>query len=863
MKKIVITTLCFLVGIVMYGQVGIGTPLPNASAQLDVVASDKGVLITRVALTNSTDATTITSGNIESLLVYNTATNADVVPGYHYWDGVKWVRIVTTDDAFTDTNTTNVSLAVVGDQLVLTDSDNNTVQLPLSSLQSGAETVTTLVDNTDGTYTYTSEDATETIVNTAALEPWMSQNGTQLDLTDDERATDNFENIYQLGNVGVGTPYVVGRFHVNSQDSQDVMFSRTLDPTGGNLDNDMDIDLVRTYGNTIVPSAVTEDGTRIGGIRFRPLVDDSNLGANPLEALPISASINAEIEGVPSATSAPAKLIFTTTPEGSLDDVERMVINNEGDLKFSEYPSTRDDSATTAITNVLYTDTDGNLLSAPASAISGGSSETVTTLVDNIDGTYTYTSEDATETIVNTAALEPWMSQNGTQLDLTDDERATDNFENIYQLGNVGVGTPYVVGRFHVNSQDSQDVMFSRTLDPTGGNLDNDMDIDLVRTYGNTIVPSAVTQDGTRIGGIRFRPLVDDSNLGANPLEALPISASINAEIEGVPSATSAPAKLIFTTTPEGSLDDVERMVIDNQGDLKFSQYPSTRDDSATTAIANVLYTDTDGNLLSAPASAISGGSSETVTTLVDNTDGTYTYTSEDATETIVNTTELEPWYSINGTLIDLTDDVPSTSNTEDVYHLGNVAVGTLPAPFLAFTVGTDPGEDVAFLRFEQDNSLQEDVDLDFIRGYGTNANPAPVTDADLRLGGVRFRTVLNVDPAAVVASPISAFAPSAEIAAETDGVPSLTSAPGRLVFQTTPVGSLNTQTRMVIDNQGNVGIGEQNPDEKLVVNGKIKATDVNFSGLPVYADEAAATAGGLATGDMYRTATGELRIKL
>ncbi|MBT8270367.1 MAG: hypothetical protein HKO61_03965 [Flavobacteriaceae bacterium] len=59
------------------------------------------------------------------------------------------------------------------------------------------------------------------------------------------------------------------------------------------------------------------------------------------------------------------------------------------------------------------------------------------------------------------------------------------------------------------------------------------------------------------------------------------------------------------------------------------------------------------------------------------------------------------------------------------------------------------------------------------------------------------------------------------------------------------------------------VGIGTETPAYKLDVNGKIRATDVNFSGLLTFADDASAGAGGLAAGDMYKTATGELRIKL
>jgi hypothetical protein len=38
---------------------------------------------------------------------------------------------------------------------------------------------------------------------------------------------------------------------------------------------------------------------------------------------------------------------------------------------------------------------------------------------------------------------------------------------------------------------------------------------------------------------------------------------------------------------------------------------------------------------------------------------------------------------------------------------------------------------------------------------------------------------------------------------------------------------------------------------------------NVNFSGLPEYADDAAAVIGGLADGDLYRTSTGVLMVRL
>ncbi|WP_264550747.1 hypothetical protein [Flavobacterium sp. N2038] len=82
-----------------YSQVGIGKLDPNASAQLEVFASDKGVLIPRVKLTGTTDASTIVKGNVESLLVFNTETISDVIPGYYYWFNGKWNKFIISGES--------------------------------------------------------------------------------------------------------------------------------------------------------------------------------------------------------------------------------------------------------------------------------------------------------------------------------------------------------------------------------------------------------------------------------------------------------------------------------------------------------------------------------------------------------------------------------------------------------------------------------------------------------------------------------------------------------------------------------------------------------------------------------------------
>lgn len=164
MRKRLLIGLLFLGG-VSYAQVGIGTLKPNASSQLDVVANNKGILIPRVSLTSITDATTITNGNVESLLVFNTNTSTTLKPGYYYWYENKWTRIINQSDVESmDTNTKNKSLAVADGNLVLTDTDGNKVSVPLSDIS----VITTLVNNNDGTYTYTSENGTKTVIDVPA-----------------------------------------------------------------------------------------------------------------------------------------------------------------------------------------------------------------------------------------------------------------------------------------------------------------------------------------------------------------------------------------------------------------------------------------------------------------------------------------------------------------------------------------------------------------------------------------------------------------------------------------------------------------------------------------------------------------------
>ncbi|MFM7176036.1 MAG: tail fiber domain-containing protein [Bacteroidota bacterium] len=69
-----------------------GTPA-DPSAALDLNYTDKGLLVPRVSLVQTTSPSPILAP-ATSLLVYNTTSINDVTPGYYFWDGLKWARLM-------------------------------------------------------------------------------------------------------------------------------------------------------------------------------------------------------------------------------------------------------------------------------------------------------------------------------------------------------------------------------------------------------------------------------------------------------------------------------------------------------------------------------------------------------------------------------------------------------------------------------------------------------------------------------------------------------------------------------------------------------------------------------------------------
>src|SRR5699024_3101167 len=103
--------------------------LPNKDALLELESLNKGLLHVRLELKALSDPSPL-SAHTAGMMVYNTKSNADIRPGLYYNDGARWVL--------------------------------------LEASGAHEEIVTTLVNNENGTYTYTSEDGTETVIDIPA-----------------------------------------------------------------------------------------------------------------------------------------------------------------------------------------------------------------------------------------------------------------------------------------------------------------------------------------------------------------------------------------------------------------------------------------------------------------------------------------------------------------------------------------------------------------------------------------------------------------------------------------------------------------------------------------------------------------------
>lgn len=183
MKKFKV--LFLLISFGAFAQTGIGTTTPNASAKLEVAATDKGFLPPRVALTasNTFSPITGTSSAAAGLLVYNTATAGtapnNVVPGYYYWNGTAWIQISgglvieSKTGSFTLSSADNNKLFFINSASAVTVTvPNLAIGFTCQLIQTGAGTITmtgsgTTLNSASGLSTRTTNSVIGLVMNSS------------------------------------------------------------------------------------------------------------------------------------------------------------------------------------------------------------------------------------------------------------------------------------------------------------------------------------------------------------------------------------------------------------------------------------------------------------------------------------------------------------------------------------------------------------------------------------------------------------------------------------------------------------------------------------------------------------------------
>ena len=349
----------------------------------------------------------------------------------YFWDGNSW------ELTSTDTNTTNVAFAVVGPNLVLTDSDGNSLSVPLSDIATDTNTTNVslsengtsliLTDSDGGTVSILLADLAA-VIDTNTTNANFAVVGTDLVITDSDGNTVSvpladvaavvdtddqtaaevpYDNTVSglaaadvqaaldeinaaAGNVsltdnGDGT-YDFTDAAGNTTTISDTSISTLVDSGGGSYTYTDEAGNVQTIFTEASTNPYDNSGSGLAANNVQDAIDEINAAAG---------NVSLTDNGDGTYTFSDAAGAITTISDTSLST---LVDNGDGTLTYTDEAgtvTTFDAKIATVVDNAdgTYTITDDF-----GTAVTIDTNNTVTTLVDNGDGSFTYTSEDGTIT---------------------------------------------------------------------------------------------------------------------------------------------------------------------------------------------------------------------------------------------------------------------------------------------------------------------------------------------------------------------------------------------------------------------------------------------------------------------------------
>lgn len=118
-------------------KIGGASPTPDANALLELESTTKGLILPRVALTNTTSFSPL-SAHVQGMTVYNTAKAGDVTPGIYVNDGTKWLRAGSSGSSNMNVTTiTTTPYNLLATDAIIVSEVASASQLNLPTLTSG------------------------------------------------------------------------------------------------------------------------------------------------------------------------------------------------------------------------------------------------------------------------------------------------------------------------------------------------------------------------------------------------------------------------------------------------------------------------------------------------------------------------------------------------------------------------------------------------------------------------------------------------------------------------------------------------------------------------------------------------------
>ncbi|EHO09115.2 hypothetical protein MODO_2165 [Myroides odoratimimus] len=590
MKKRLLPVALLLGTFATNAQVGIGTATPNKSAELLIESSNRGLLIPNVALTSATDRTTITNGNVQSLMVYATkiSEKKDITPGYYYWDINKWVRLTADKD---------IPQIVVNNFQEIVNKDGDKVQNIIKNIVKNTEG--NVIYEGDKFYTFTKDgdkvvkqeikDKLTSIVYDEVTGDYIYYN---------ENAVDRNGKIIGEGIRIKVKETVINKFGdiINNNTVQEHI-TNYLDGThvGGNVYYDGDkLTYVTKGGETKEVSinqviTANESKTAIISVNKKQYyVSEEYLVAN-----------KGVVPTTVDAANLPKGIYAIDVVGGVVNNLEEIVNNGPVTVDGRTFKTVNDyitylTESKGGFTKIVYDQSTGDVIfqewdettqkyvnvdNSKFNTIVKGN-ETLTTLIDKGDGTLEYTDEkgktvsfDSNKTTVET--------QNGVYT---------------FKDGKGGVITAIDTNAKAIGYDNTDSGLSSKdvqsAIDEIVKSLGSGADVSIKDNNNGSF--SVVSKDGTVLGTVNKAGLIDNTN--------------------GTYTFTNGNGKDVTIDVPQSVINQFDKII--NGG-------PITVNGNTYTTVEEYLKDFVEKN--------------ETVTTLKNNNNGTYTYTSENGTETIID----------------------------------------------------------------------------------------------------------------------------------------------------------------------------------------------------------------------------------